>query len=225
MKNNHYSKYSPNEILEIFKEQHRMTSPLDPMADESFTITKETLIIDLQDAQDLLPWKEWTKWLNQCYKIKAKQSDWKKVIKPVTKKTLWHICIFISERAKKEEIKPITLFGNECLSSAIFLTLKRNMKKKGAHVEHLKPSTIISEFLHNERNFSPFLEEVTLTGVKTFETFTLEKRKRKFNGCIDEILQTIMFKQPLNLNTGDLVTFKDLINKIIERKYPESKER
>ncbi|MDC6367220.1 hypothetical protein [Flagellimonas amphidinii] len=216
MKNNQYSKYSPEEIFEIFKEQHRLASPLDPIADETFELTKETVIVDLQDAQDLLPWQEWTEWLNQCYGIEANRVEWKEVVKPTTEKTLWDVCLFISERAEKEEVKPIKLLGNECLSSAVFLTLKKNLKIKGANVDNLRPSTNISEYLDNNDNFSPLLEEATLTGVRTFEELTYGKleTERRFKYWIDKIIPNVIYKRPLK--TGNLVTFGDLVNRIIE---------
>jgi hypothetical protein len=216
MKNNQFSKYSPEEIFEIFKEQHRLVSPLDPIADETFELTKETVISDLQDAQDLLPWQEWTEWINQSYGIVAKKDEWKRVVKPLTKKTLFDVCIFISERAEKEIIKPIKILGRECLTSAIFLTLKKNLKRKGANVKELKPSTNISEYLNDYGNFSPLLEEATLSGVKTFDELTYGKleTERKFKYWIDKLIPNIIYRRPLY--TGDLITFRDLVNKIIE---------
>ena len=216
MKNNQVSKYSPEEIFEIFKEQHRLASPLDPIADETFELTKGTLIIDLQDAQDLLPWQEWTEWLNKCYRFEAKRAEWKEVVKPITEKTLWDVCLFISKRAEKEIIKPVKLLGNECLSSAAFLTLKKNLKIKGANVDNLSPSTNISEYLNNNHNFSPLLEEATLTGVRTFDKLTYGKleTERRFKYWIDKIIPNAIYKRPLK--TGDLITFRDLVNSIIE---------
>jgi len=216
MKNNQVSKYSPEEIFEIFKEQHRLASPLDPIADETFELTKGTLIIDLQDAQDLLPWQEWTEWLNKCYGFEAKRAEWKEVVKPITEKTLWDVCLFISKRAEKEIIKPVKLLENECLSSAVFLTLKKNLKIKGANVDNLSPSTNISEYLNNNDNFSPLLEEATLTGVRTFDELTYGKleTERRFKYWIDKIIPNVIYKRPLK--TGDLITFRDLVNSIIE---------
>ncbi len=216
MKNNQTSKYSPEEIFEIFKEQHRLASPLDPIADETFELTKGTVIIDLQDAQDLLPWHKWTEWLNKCYGIEAKSAEWKEIVKPITEKTLWDVCLFISKRAEKKRIKPMKLLGNECLSSAVFLTLKKNLKTKGARVDNLRPSTNISEYLDNNDNFSPLLEEATLTGVRTFDKLTYGKLETegRFKYWIDKILPNVIYKRPLK--TGSLVTFRDLVNRIIE---------
>lgn len=216
MKNNQCSKYSPEEVFEIFREQHRLASPLDPIADESFELTKKTIIADLQDAQDLLHWKEWTEWLNQCYGIEAKRKEWKEVVTPESKRTLWDVCLFISEKAQKEIINPVRLLGNDCLSSAVFLTLKKNMKRKGANVDGLRPSTNISRFLDDDRNFSPLVEEATLTGGKTFETLTYGKVKteRRLKYWIDAFIPNVVFKT--SLITGELVTFRDLVNRIME---------
>lgn len=216
MINNQNSKYSPQEIFEIFKEQHRLTSPLDPMADETFELTKGTLIIDLQDAQDLLPWEKWTEWLNKCYGFEAKRKEWEEVVHPTTKKTLWDVCLFISNRAEKELINPIKLLGNECLSSAVFLTLKKNLKAKGVNTGNLRPSTNISEFLDDKHNFSPLIEEVTRTGVRTFNNLTYGKleTERRFKYWIDKIIPNIICKQ--TLKTGELINFRDLVRTIIE---------
>jgi uncharacterized protein YbaP (TraB family) len=46
--------YKSLELLEIFKEQHRLCSPLDPVADETFILTRETTISKLREAQDLV---------------------------------------------------------------------------------------------------------------------------------------------------------------------------
>lgn len=216
MTNNEYGKYSPEEIFEIFKEQHRLASPLDPIANEKFIITKETLIIDLQDAQDLLPWEGWTEWLNTCYQINADRSEWKKIVTPTVDRTIWDVCVFISEKANKEIVKPVKLFGQECLTAAIFLTLKRNLEHKGANTEDLMPSTVISEFLDDDKNFSPLLEEATLTGVKTFDqvSFGELRTERRFEYWIDKILPNIIFKRPIK--TGNIITFRDLVERIVE---------
>ena len=51
-------RYSPEEVLQIFKEQHRLCSPLDIEADRNAEITSEMSIRDWRAANDLLGWKE-----------------------------------------------------------------------------------------------------------------------------------------------------------------------
>jgi len=51
-------KYTAEEILQIFKEQHRLCSPLDPEADPYAEINNETTIREWRWANDLLGWRE-----------------------------------------------------------------------------------------------------------------------------------------------------------------------
>lgn len=116
----------------------------------------------------------------------ANRTEWKEVVKPLTKRTLWDVCLFVSERTEKEVMKPIKLLGSECLN------------------------------LEEKENFSPLLEETILTGVKTFDKLTYGKLKteRRFKYWFDKIIPNVIHKR--SLNTGDLTTFRDLVYKIIE---------
>ena len=40
--------------------------------------------------------------MNSSFGIEASREEWKTVIKPITEKTMWDICLFIAERAEKE---------------------------------------------------------------------------------------------------------------------------
>lgn len=208
--------YTSEELLEILKEQHRLCSPLDNMADETFKLSRNTLIYEWRDAQDLLPWDELADFLNYEFRIEVPREKWKTILKPEDKQTLGDLCDFLSTVAKKEIIKPVKRLGSECLSAAIFLTLKRNLKNKGVNVSDLRPSTKIVEFLDINENFSPLIEEVTLTGVKTFEKVEYGKleTERRFKYWIDKIFPNWVHRRPIL--TGDIYTFRDLVEKIME---------
>jgi hypothetical protein len=208
--------YSSEELLEIFKEQHRLCSPLDPIADETFILSRGTKIWELRDAQDLVPWDEYAEFLNQEFRIEVPIKKWKTILNPDDKQTLGDLCDFLSTVAEKEIIKPIKRLGGECLSAAIFLTLKRNLKNKGVNVKDLRPSTSIEEFLDINENFSPLMEEVTLTGVKTFDKLEYGKlqTERRFKFWIDKIFPKWVYKRPIK--TGDIHTFRDLVEKIMD---------
>lgn len=212
--------YSSDELLEIFKEQHRLFSPFDPMADEKFILTRETKIWELVDAQDLVPWDEYAEFLNQVFRIDIPIKKWKTILKPDVKKTLGDLCDFISTIAEKEIVKPVKIFGAECVSAALFLTLKRKLKNKGVNVSDLKPSTKIAEFLEKDENFWPLIVEVTLTGVKAFDKLEYGKLKteRRFKSWIDKTFPNWFYKRPIY--TGDIQTFRDLVNKIMDNEKP-----
>lgn len=208
--------YTSDELLEIFKEQHRLCSPLHIMADETFELTRDTYIYEWRDAQDLLPWDELAEFLNQEFRIEVSRKTWKTILNPEDKQTLGDLCDFLSTIAQKEIIHPVKRLGVDCLSAAIFLTLKRNLKNKGVNVVDLKPSTRIGEFLEIDKNFSPLIEEVTLTGVKTFDKIEYGKlqTERRFKYWFDKILPNWVYRRPIQ--TGNITTFRDLVEKIID---------
>lgn len=208
--------YTSDELLQIFKEQHRLCSPLDIMANEAVKLTRTTFIYEWRDAQDLLPWPELAEFLNQEFKIDVPLHKWKTILNPDDKQTLGHLCDFLSTVAEKEIIKPINRFGGECLSAAIFLTLKKNLKDKGVNVANLRPSTRIEEFLDINENFSPLIEELTLTGVRTFNKLEYGKlqTERRFKYWTDKIFPNWVDKR--TIQTGDIHTFSDLIKRIMD---------
>jgi hypothetical protein len=210
--------YTSDELLEIFKEQHRLCSQLDPIADETFVLTRETKIWELRDAQDLVPWEEYSEFLNQEFKIDVPVKKWKLILNPDDTQTLGDLCDFLSTVAKKETVKPIKRLGAECLSAAIFLTLKRNLRIKGVNVADLRPSTRIEDFLDNNKNFSSLIEEVTLTGLKTFDKLEYGKlrKERWFKYWIDKIFPNWVYRRPIN--AGDIHTFRDLVERIMDNK-------
>ena len=209
--------YTSNELLEIFKEQHRLSGQFDFMVDGTFVLTKYTLIREWREVQDLLPWKELSKFLNQEFRIDVPIKIWDTIFNPDDKKTLGDLCDFLSTVAEKEIVKPIKILGSECLTFSVFQTLKRNLKIKGVDVVSLKPSTRIEDFLAINDNFSPLLEEVTLTGVKVFDKFDVKVERER---CLDHWLDRIFpnWKYESTITTGDIETFRDLVNKIVENK-------
>lgn len=209
--------YSPDEFLEIFKEQHRLFGPLDPMTIPNFEIAKETTIFDWRDSKDMLPWDELADYLNQEFRIKIPIKTWKTVLIPETEKTIWDLCQFLSSTVEKEEVKPIKVFGKECLSAAVFWTIKSNLKQKGAIVSELRPSTIIADFLKEDKNFSPLMEEVTMTGIRVFDKIEIGKleKNRRVKYFFDKLLPIWTYKRPIL--TEEIITFRDLIQRIVER--------
>lgn len=219
---NDKSAYTSDELLEIFKEQHRLCSPLDIEADESFVLTTKTVIRDWRRARDLVKWDELAVFLNKEFKINEPLERWNSILNPENKKTLGDLCDFLAVTAKKEIINPIKILGNECLSAATFITLKNNLRNKGADVADLRPSTKIKDFLDVYENFSPLIEEVTLTGVKVFDKLEYEKLKpqRRYKYWINQILPSYIYNEGI-ITAGEIETFRDLIQKIIENKKLE----
>ncbi|MDL2141139.1 hypothetical protein QQY79_01290 [Flavobacterium tructae] len=214
---NNTIRYTSSEIFEIFKEQHRLCSSLDPETDESFVLKTNTEIRDWRRAGDLVKWDKLAEFLSREFRINETSEKWDSILNPEKKKTLGDLCDFLSTTAEKEIINPIKILGNECLSAATFIALKRNLKDKGVDVADLRPSTKIKDFLDVYENFSPLMEEVTLTGVRVFDKLEYEKQKpqRRYKYWIDQILPIYVYKKS-SVTTGEIETFRDLIQKIVE---------
>lgn len=203
--------YTKEEILEIFKEQHRLCSPLDPEAEPWVEISSEMTIREWRWANDLIGWKELSKFLNQEFRIDIAEKTWYDNLEPAKTKRLIEVCELISKHATKEYFQERKLLGQPCLKASVFLTLKRNLDKKGVDVSDLRPSSSFNEYL--EKYFSPVLEEITLTGTKPIDKIETIRRKKGFWNRIN-----IFDPQRHEILTGDVKTFRDVVERIVEGK-------
>jgi hypothetical protein len=204
-------KYTTEEILEIFKEQHRLCSPLDPEADSWAEISPEMSIREWRWANDLLEWKALSKFLNQEFRINLPENTWYETLEPAKRRRLIEVCELISKHATKEYFQERKFFGQPCLKASLFLTIKRNLEKKGVNVSDLRPSSSFNEYLDNY--FSPIIEEITLTGTKPIDKIETIRRKKGFWNAIN-----IFDPERHEILTGDLKTFRDLVDKIIDER-------
>jgi hypothetical protein len=202
---------TPDDILKIFIEQHRLCSPLDPEADPYVELTMSSTIDDWSNANDLLSWQPLSIFLNDEFDLKATEEEWQNVLTPSYKQTLYDVCNFISNKSSATEIKPIKILGKECLSAAIFLVLKKHLKRRDVDVTELKPSSSVIPYL--EKYFSPMLEQTTILakGGKVFENLTIKRKKTGFLNYIN-----VFDKNRYTFLTGNVHTFRDLTMKIIE---------
>jgi hypothetical protein len=204
-------KYTEEEILEIFKEQHRLCSPLDPEAEPWEEITAEMSVREWRWANDLLGWKKLSEFLNQEFRVQIRQEEWYNVLEPASTRKLIEVCRLLSKYAEKDTYEPKTLFGKPCLKAGVFLTIKKNLKDKGVDVTELRPSSSLSAYM--DKYFSPVLEEITLTGTKPIDKIETRRKKKGFWNAIN-----IFDSDRYETLTGDIKTFRDLTEKIIEEK-------
>jgi len=204
-------KYTEEEILEIFKEQHRLCSPLDPEADPWAEITAEMTVREWRWANDLLGWKKLSEFLNQEFRVQISQLDWQNVLEPERTRKLIEVCRLLSKYAEKDTYEPKTLFGKPCLKAGVFLTIKKNLKDKGVDVTELRPSLSLTAYM--DKYFSPVLEEITLTGTKPIDKIETRRKKKGFWNTVN-----IFDPDRYETLTGDIKTFRDLAEKIIDEK-------
>jgi len=202
---------TPTDVLNIFIEQHRLCSPLDPEADPCAELSFTSTIDEWRDANDLLAWRPLSEFLNKEFQIKATEDKWKSVLTPSSTKTLKDVCELISKHSSKQDIQPLKLLGQECLSSAVFRTLIKYLSQRQVDVSEIKPSTSLTPYL--EKYFSEMVEQTTIisNGKKVFEQFDTKRKKKGFFNYIN-----IFDKDRYTFLTGDIKTFRDLTLKIIE---------
>jgi len=204
-------KYTAEEILQIFKEQHRLCSPLDPEADPYADINTKMTIREWRWANDLLGWKELGHFLNQEFRIEISEDEWYDYLVPAKHRLLNDVCGLIAKHARKDIYESKILFGHPCLKASVFLTIKRNMEQKGVNVSELRPTSRLSDYL--DKYFSPVLEEITLTGTSPIEKIDVRRKKSGFLNAIN-----ILDSDRYETLTGEIKTFRDLVERIIEEK-------
>jgi hypothetical protein len=239
-----------DEIFFIFKEEHRLCSPLDPEADPSFDLQPTSTVDEWRQARDLLSWDKLAKVYNEEFKIEINLETWQTVFLPGDKRIIMDVCELMSHHAKTETIQPVKLFGQTCLSAAIFRSIKRNLELKGVDTSDLTPSSRIEPILKS--NFGEFLFYINknFTGVipginekrtvfgKVAGFFTLMFILSLIGGFFWSKLLIMAFVSTLPaiifwylsdrqfkhqddmLAIPGIVTFRDLVNKIVELKYP-----
>jgi hypothetical protein len=238
-----------DEIFFIFKEEHRLCSPLDPEADPSFDLQPTSTIDGWREARDLLTWDKLAEIYNEEYRIEIPLETWKTVFEPGDKRSVKDVCELMSKHAQIEVIKPIKILGQECISSAIFKSIKKNLDLRGIDTSSLSPSSKIEPVL--KRNFGEFLGLINknFTGVipemnerrttlgKLAGYFGLTLILSLFGSVFWDaflivatltLLPTIIllylsirqFKtQDEMLTIPGIVTFRDLVERIVELKY------
>jgi hypothetical protein len=204
-------KYTEEEILEIFKEQHRLCSPLDPAAEPGTEITADMTVREWRWANDLVGWKKLAEFLNQEFRVHIRRGEWRNVLEPAGTRKLIEVCRLLSKYAEKDLYEPKTLLGKPCLKAGVFLTLKKNLKGKGVNVSELRPSSSLAAYL--DKYFSPMVEEITLTGTSPIDKIETRRKKNGFWNAIN-----IFDPDRYETLTGEIKTFRDLTEKIIEEK-------
>lgn len=217
---NTYRNYTPDEVLQIFREDYRLTSLLEIEVDERLEITSEMTIYEWRVYHDLLPGRKLYQDFNTMFRVQLPHEAWTMVVEPEKQKTMWDLCEFIAQHATKEVIRPKRLFGQDCIDAGIFLTLKKNLTARGIDGKDVRPSTSLRSFL-NHMTFRYFWAEILLTGARTFESLKRNLRSdisfwRKIN---------IFARDRYYVDTGSIKTFGDLSKKIAENLGDDAETR
>lgn len=243
---------TPDEVFFIFKEEHRLCSPLDPEADPSFNLQPTSTVAEWLDAIDGLSWMDLRMIYCNAYNIVIDIEEWRSTAGFSNEKSMQGVFELIAKNAQVEVIKPVKLLGQSCLSAAIFKSIKINLESKGIEVSNLSPSSPIEPVLKNK--FAYFIDHINrnFTGVipeiKETET-TIGKLEGTFGlitiilfigsifwtklyyatGALFIITVIISYfhrrqflKRDGMLTIPGIITFRDLVNRIVESSNPEN---
>ena len=212
MENN--DRYSAIEIFEMFKEEHRLCSPLDFMATPTYELTPDSLIWEWRDARDLLEWEELSVYLNKRFRINVAKIEWEKCFEPDGIRTIMDVCRMIASKASKVTYPMRKPMGQECLTASVFLGFKRNLLRKGVNVSELRPSSIVEPYL--VKHFDPMMEEILLMGTNVFDglKYSTMRIKKPNPNWFEKLFW--QWKRVERIETGSVKTFRDLITRIYE---------
>ena len=104
-------------------------------------------IRDWIDEFNLLDWDELVRYYDEMFGLNIGKKEWQKTMLPKKEKTLGDLCEFISEHAKKPEIKPLKLFGRYCEEASIFRYLTKRITAKHPNIKTIKPSSFIEKYM------------------------------------------------------------------------------
>ena len=247
--NKEYRNITAEEVFFIFKEEHRICSHFDPEADPTVVLTMDSSIEDWRYSMDLLKWEKLSQYLNEEFEIQPNKEEWVEALCPVKEKTMRNVCELISYHARLEVIKPIKLFGKQCLSASLFRSIEKNLSKRGVDTSNLKPSSKIEPFLKS--NFGEFIEQINKNFTGVIPEIKMGKTKLdKLNGYswllfmitliasffwnsiwyipVGFLLTALTIgyfsNKEFNAKDGMMIipeieTFRDLIERIIKEKY------
>ena len=233
---------TPDYILSVIQDEYRLICENDWESEPDMNLTFDSTIKDWRIACDLLPWKQLGSALNEWFNVSIDSSKWKSLLEPASKKTLKGVCEEIAKYSDRETIKPIRIFGKECLKGGIFLTIRSKLAEAGADVSSLTPKSLLDEYIADYyetffkissrlfpnkfpvikvikplHNFSTkglllglailflgiFLWPLQICGVVIFVVFFL-------------LAGIAAMKRPQSVKFGELKTFKDMVNCIVD---------
>src|SRR5262249_34069627 len=83
----------------------------------------------------------------QQFGLEVSKREWKKELFPASIHTVGAVCDFIAQRATVLLMEPLELAGSTSPSAGAFLAIRHVLRRAGADVSHLRPSTPLAPFL------------------------------------------------------------------------------
>ena len=137
---------TPEEVLELLRDMYRQQCEIDFETVPGQTLTFESTIAEWRFACDLVAWRRLGRAFNEIWDLRESDKTWRGLLTPAKKRTLGDVCAFLAPRIKLPRVRPANVLGRECLSAGAFLTIRTMLKRAGANVDNVAPSTPLAEY-------------------------------------------------------------------------------
>lgn len=137
---------TPEHVLFVLRELQRCAALYDKALQDPINFA--TTVAGYSDVflDDFPDWRRQARGLNELLGIDVDLSTWRDVLTPSRVRTLRDVCGLIASRATLPEIRPIRVLGRECLAASAFLLLRERLARRGVRVDHVAPSSSLSDF-------------------------------------------------------------------------------
>ncbi|NLX59101.1 MAG: hypothetical protein GXY74_08435 [Phycisphaerae bacterium] len=137
---------TPEYILSVLTDSHRQQCEFDPEADREAVLTFETTVDEWRLACDLLAWRQLGRAYDEAWNLGYTDEEWHSVLEPADLRTLRDVCDFIARRATMKEIAAVRILGKDCKPAGAFFAVCSELRKAGADVSGITPSTPLAEY-------------------------------------------------------------------------------
>jgi hypothetical protein len=146
-------------VLTVLRDEHRQQCEYDGMADPDVSLSLRTTVADWREACDLVDPFELGRALNQDWGIDCSDAEWQAVLEPSERRPLSGVCELIARHATRHRVRPARLLGRNCASAGAFLTIRSLLRRAGADVTKVAPSTPLADYAR--RHADVFLQDVS----------------------------------------------------------------
>ena len=136
---------TPEYVLAVFRDNHRQAVRIDECCDPTMDLTLDSTVEEWRYALDLLEWRELGRAMNESWRINCSDAAWYGVLHPPRRRGAC-VAQLISWNAMRDELRPLSIAGTQCLPAAAFLAVNDCLASNGVDVSNLAPSTPLCEY-------------------------------------------------------------------------------
>jgi hypothetical protein len=150
---------TPDEVLAILVDQHRLQSQVDPEAEPDALLTFDSSIADWRSACDLLGWRGLGQALNEEWGLSLSMTAWRDLLEPAGQRSLRILCEAISCQAQIESLPDKGFLGCRSSEGRALRALRDVLLRLGVPRHEIQATTPVAPFLsrYGWRLLSPCL--------------------------------------------------------------------